>query len=220
MEIISRQKAIETQSSLYFTGKLCAHGHISQRRVANGVCVECHRISQSKLNAKNRVKPSTLNKSKTSTRGVAGKTQLTRESIYKNGRKFVDANPDKIKEYSKKHYLLNKSIVKVRSRSNRLYRNHSIRLDDYTSMLSTHNGKCDVCGTERAGGPHNKFNLDHCHTTGDLRGILCFRCNVTLGQAEDRIELLEKLIKYLRNPPRKAILEFIRTGDLSWLSQT
>lgn len=57
--------------------------------------------------------------------------------------------------------------------------------------------KCDICGyvwkvdTDR-------LCIDHCHTTGKIRGILCKHCNHVLGHARDNIETLENSIKYLR----------------------
>ena len=51
---------------------------------------------------------------------------------------------------------------------------------------------CDVCN----GG--KRIALDHCHNTGKFRGWLCFRCNAILGQVQDDVILLEKLIIYLK----------------------
>jgi hypothetical protein len=51
---------------------------------------------------------------------------------------------------------------------------------------------CDACGsTEHVG-------IDHCHATGDLRGLLCRPCNLALGYAEDDPERLLALVTYLR----------------------
>jgi hypothetical protein len=56
-------------------------------------------------------------------------------------------------------------------------------------------GACDICRNEIS---LTQAKLDHCHVTGRFRGWLCNRCNVGLGQFLDRIELLERAIKYLR----------------------
>lgn len=40
--------------------------------------------------------------------------------------------------------------------------------------------------------------LDHCHTTGKIRGVLCNRCNVSLGNFKDSQVILESAISYLR----------------------
>lgn len=51
--------------------------------------------------------------------------------------------------------------------------------------------KCDLCGETR------DLNIDHCHNSGLVRGILCRSCNVGLGIFKDNKELLAKAIDYL-----------------------
>ncbi len=56
---------------------------------------------------------------------------------------------------------------------------------------------CEICGGPPKRG--NKFlAIDHCHTTGELRGMLCDFCNTALGKFKDSEELLINAIKYLR----------------------
>lgn len=50
---------------------------------------------------------------------------------------------------------------------------------------------CEVCGSTQY--PH----LDHCHMSGNIRGILCRGCNVTLGQVSDNPKTLRALADYL-----------------------
>ena len=56
---------------------------------------------------------------------------------------------------------------------------------------------CELCGIERQ---YLKAALciDHDHTTGKVRGVLCKHCNHVLGHSRDNIEVLEKAIEYLR----------------------
>jgi len=44
----------------------------------------------------------------------------------------------------------------------------------------------------------NNLLVDHCHVTGKYRGLLCNRCNTSLGFVNDDIELLEKMVNYLK----------------------
>ena len=54
---------------------------------------------------------------------------------------------------------------------------------------------CNACGTPNGGG--HMSHIDHCHRTGKVRGILCSKCNVALGQVKDSVDQLKKLIVYL-----------------------
>ncbi len=42
-----------------------------------------------------------------------------------------------------------------------------------------------------------KINVDHDHKTGAWRGVLCHHCNIMLGGARDRLDVLEAAMKYL-----------------------
>lgn len=42
-----------------------------------------------------------------------------------------------------------------------------------------------------------RLAVDHCHTSGKIRDLLCWRCNGTIGKIEEDLELLHKMIKYL-----------------------
>lgn len=54
-------------------------------------------------------------------------------------------------------------------------------------------GLCEVCGI-----PSDRvLHFDHCHVSGKFRGWLCYRCNSTLGMAQDSIPRLRALIAYL-----------------------
>lgn len=57
-------------------------------------------------------------------------------------------------------------------------------------------GRCAICNrTEEEAG--STFHLDHCHTTGKLRGLLCGKCNRGIGYLNDDVKLLSSAIDYL-----------------------
>lgn len=59
------------------------------------------------------------------------------------------------------------------------------------------NYSCMICGvTEDALG--RKLDVDHCHTSSVVRGVLCNPCNTVLGHARDKVEVLEAAAEYLR----------------------
>ncbi len=71
------------------------------------------------------------------------------------------------------------------------------RLDDkaYEALLQSQDYSCGVCTKPLS--DVKKIAIDHCHETGDIRGILCSPCNVAIGMLGDNISGLQKAIKYL-----------------------
>ena len=75
-----------------------------------------------------------------------------------------------------------------------------ISYPDYEKMLAEHNGVCGCCGRPETAVRNRKVRLlavDHCHTTGDIRGLLCTHCNSGLGWFRDDEAYLQKAIDYL-----------------------
>ncbi len=74
-----------------------------------------------------------------------------------------------------------------------LQRTYGISLEEKREMLMTQEFKCPICGTEL----HEQSHLDHCHSTGIIRGVLCFRCNGVLGKLNDDTDLLKCMVECL-----------------------
>lgn len=78
-----------------------------------------------------------------------------------------------------------------------------VSVDDYSKMLSEQEGKCAICGInheeyQKVSHRNKKFAVDHCHTTGKIRGLLCDKCNRGIGFLQDSEQNLINAIKYLR----------------------
>lgn len=63
----------------------------------------------------------------------------------------------------------------------------------YDTLLAKAAGTCMLCRQ-----PTKSFCVDHAHTTGDVRGLLCSKCNLGLGLFNDSIEKLSLAIDYLK----------------------
>ena len=86
----------------------------------------------------------------------------------------------------------------LRQRKNRhLVNYYGISLEEYESILARQGGKCAICH-EPESMPRRKLVVDHCHRTGRVRGLLCGRCNLALGMLEDRLDLMESAVLYLK----------------------
>ena len=83
---------------------------------------------------------------------------------------------------------------RLQSRRNKLKSKFGITLEEYSKMLETQQGVCAICGC-----PPGKRSLavDHDHTTGQIRELLCGRCNTILGLVDEKVQCLEALAAYL-----------------------
>lgn len=83
----------------------------------------------------------------------------------------------------------------------RLRVKYGISLNDYDNMLKHQDNKCAICEqveTRERRGKLQKLSVDHNHKTGKVRGILCDRCNLCIGQLEDNPQLFIKASNYLQ----------------------
>src|SRR5246500_2332513 len=70
--------------------------------------------------------------------------------------------------------------------------------EDYNRMLAVQDGRCAICGKlNKKSGRIIRLGVDHCHQTGENRGLLSNKCNVVLGHVNDSPELLRAFIDYL-----------------------
>jgi hypothetical protein len=66
-------------------------------------------------------------------------------------------------------------------------------------MFKAQNGQCAICASSDPGGGFKNFAVDHNHTTGEIRGLLCTRCNRGLGLFKDDPVLTQLATNYLRS---------------------
>lgn len=80
-------------------------------------------------------------------------------------------------------------------RKSNIKRTYGLSYESWIRFWESQGGLCKICG--------KKFNelsdahTDHSHSTGVVRGLLCFRCNMGIGNFKDDVGLLKKAIEYL-----------------------
>lgn len=83
-----------------------------------------------------------------------------------------------------------------------LQRNYGITFRQYRLMLEDQKGLCKICGSEgfimNKDRHKMKLVVDHCHSTGKVRGLLCHNCNRALGLFQDSRDSLLKAIDHLK----------------------
>lgn len=99
--------------------------------------------------------------------------------------------PHKAHGLCKKHYNdswwdRNPAGGYLARRAHHLAKTYGITADEYLHMVAEQDGRCAICGERPAGRARGDrwLHVDHCHTTGRVRGLLCFGCNNLLGRIE------------------------------------
>lgn len=153
-------------------------------------------------------------------------------------RKWREENPEKVAEHMERFkssdaYERQKSAARAAYHANpdaawerSLRKKFGITADDYFAALDLQGGGCAICGELKPGGRPRadgqiRLAVDHCHTTGRVRGLLCRRCNIVIGKVRDRPILLIRAVLYLIGEPvtnAETVMPHIRPGAcLNWI---
>jgi hypothetical protein len=116
----------------------------------------------------------------------------------------VERNRDRVRAQRKAYYQRTKDRVKhpdvVRAET---LRGYGITPKEYNSLLAEQGGVCAICQKPETelGGKHKRLvrqlAVDHDHETGQVRGLLCRRCNTAIGFLGDDVAGLWRAIDYL-----------------------
>jgi len=102
-------------------------------------------------------------------------------------------HPDQDKAYSKAYRERNPDRMLERH----LKRKYNITLAQFQDLIRRSGNRCQCCRIPFSRLLRQRPNVDHCHATGKIRGILCNRCNVLLGHAFDNPKILRQCARYL-----------------------
>jgi hypothetical protein len=109
------------------------------------------------------------------------------------------------REYRRTYAKLHRAKNPEWYRNFSLEKHYGITLTEYNALLEQQNGVCVICGNgEKSIHPNHLSNksqplaVDHCHETGKIRGLLCSKCNRTIGLMNNAPELLIKAAEYLK----------------------
>jgi hypothetical protein len=121
-----------------------------------------------------------------------------KEYIRESNRKYYEKNAAECIAYSRKWYKNNKEKAK----DTNLKYTYGISLEDYNKILRAQNYVCAICGNPR--GAKNLF-VEHCHSTGEVRGLVCHSCNYALGYLHDDVTRARKLLEYLLGSNKSSV---------------
>lgn len=99
------------------------------------------------------------------------------------------ANPEKARASTKAWRVANPGKSSASARMKK----YGVSQDCFQLMLAVQKNACGICKEIFLKSPH----VDHCHETGEVRGLLCGQCNKALGGFKDSPEILERAKEYL-----------------------
>lgn len=120
--------------------------------------------------------------------------QKNKEKICASVARYQEANKDEIKKKDKARYK------PAAFRNYFLQLKYGITEKQYQELLRAQNGKCANRACPNDGSEDSRRRplfVDHCHTTNKVRGLLCNRCNRTLGMLKDSGSLIRGLAEYI-----------------------
>jgi hypothetical protein len=90
--------------------------------------------------------------------------------------------------------------MRDQSRKHNLPAKYGITAGKFAEMLLSQGGKCACCGNQFKveGKSFERPCVDHNHASGEVRNLLCGRCNLAAGNVMDSSAMAEKLASYLK----------------------
>ena len=128
-----------------------------------------------------------------------------REKVLRDTSDYYNKNKGKMTEYKAKWFKENQDRIRLErnlekdiyhNRCRQLKRDYGITEEDVRFMMDIQKGICLIC--QGSLDRHGKgYFIDHCHTTGLVRGLLCGYCNSAIGFFQDDIGSLKRAVEYL-----------------------
>ena len=118
-----------------------------------------------------------------------------KERISKNQRRWKKENKELCRIKSIEWANTHKEQRKLTLRKFQLKKFYGLSIDQFQKMLSNQNNCCALCSNEFKS--DSDTSVDHNHTTGNVRQLLCKKCNFGIGMFNEDVSLLSKAINYI-----------------------
>jgi hypothetical protein len=79
-----------------------------------------------------------------------------------------------------------------------LKRKYGLTLEQWELLFEAQGRCCAICKSTTPRFNRNWWSTDHDHVTGKFRGILCHKCNCALGNVDDSVYCLQRMVEYLQ----------------------
>ena len=121
------------------------------------------------------------------------------------------ASTEQQRAYAREYYAKNRDKLRreekvrrqgdpthpARNRAWRLAAKYGMTPEQRLDMIEQQQNQCAICKTQ-FGHDQKAIHIDHSHSTGKVRGILCAHCNTGLGKFKDSPAILAAAIEYLQ----------------------
>jgi len=173
-------KRNSTKDGYYSSCKECRYGYKPHNKITEGlkICTKCNEAKDIEQYS-----------------FIKRKGKLYRQASCKTCR-------NKASDLKRKNTIKYKERMYKRSDKAALKRKYGMSTNDYDKLLIKQNNLCAICNKPEihfnSKGRIQRLSVDHCHSTGIIRGLLCKNCNSGLGQFRDSSEIMLKAIQYLK----------------------
>lgn len=137
-------------------------------------------------------------------RKVVTLEQLQAAAIASRAKRVKFEEDSREKELRKKKDIAIHNAPRKHGKDLKLNSKYGLSEEDYYSMLKQQNGGCAICKDKLL-----KPYIDHDHGSNQVRGLLCFSCNLGIGHLKESTRILKAAVKYLKkhDPLEKLLKE-------------
>jgi len=126
------------------------------------------------------------------------------EDHRRNSRQYYKEHREKELERTKQYYQNHreKELKRMKQRyllkgKNELFvSKYGLSYKDWEGLWYSQDGHCAIC--DKFFADKTDICVDHNHKTGEVRSLLCKRCNIGIGLFDDSHELLKNTVEYLK----------------------
>jgi len=131
-------------------------------------------------------------------KGKGGLSSKCKECAKEATRLWKLANPEQARLAVKNCFNRNRQQYYSSHNERQLLVKYGLTKEAYVTLVQNCGDICPICGREFGVTAYTKPVIDHCHTSGKVRGLICRQCNIGLGAFKDNIKSMKNAIEYLK----------------------
>lgn len=109
-----------------------------------------------------------------------------------------ESDPELARERWRQGYRRHAERIRQQKLDAHYRKRYGLSLAEVRQMREERGNRCDICREPPTGGKGARLHVDHCHTEGHVRGLLCGNCNTMIGLAREDPAILLAAIEYLK----------------------